>query len=173
MIELQCHFIPGSDATGCLVLLKSNCSGLPDLDDIRVSRNGTTATRQLSLLHNISCYRQVVAYTIDINNTISNLSIEGIVQPTVDNTQRGKLLQYMIIVIVIRISSLILIFRWYTKPSHCHHCPNSFLLANRSCYFHDGCLLYHLEENKFVKLTLLNIAYHVVFFSFRKNNRVS
>ena len=93
VIELQCHFISGSDATGCLVSLKSNCSGVANLEDIRFSRNGTTATRQLSILRNVSCYRQVVAYTIDINNTISTLSIEGIVQPTVDNTHRGKLLQ--------------------------------------------------------------------------------
>ena len=36
-----------------------------------------SASGQLSLTHNISCYCRVFAFDIDVNNTISNLTIEG------------------------------------------------------------------------------------------------
>ena len=78
-IAIQCLFIHGSDALGCKVVLVSNCSNISDVY-ANISRNNNvimSASGKLSLAHNISCYYQVFAFDIDINNTISNLTIEG------------------------------------------------------------------------------------------------
>ena len=49
------------------------------------------ASGQFSLTHNISCYQRVFALDIDINNTISNLTIEGMIKPMADGVYvRGK-----------------------------------------------------------------------------------
>ena len=47
-----------------------------------LSRSAISASGQLSLTHNISCYHRVFAFDIDVNNTISTLTIEGIIKPT-------------------------------------------------------------------------------------------
>ena len=81
-IDIQCWFIHGSDALGCKVVLVSDC---PNISDVHVnfSRSDISASGQLSLTHNISCYQRVFAFDIDVNNTISNLAIEGNITPKV------------------------------------------------------------------------------------------
>ena len=51
-----------------------------------------SASGQFSLTHNISCYQRVFALDIDVNNTISNLTIErGMIKPMADGVYvRGK-----------------------------------------------------------------------------------
>ena len=39
-----------------------------------------SAIGQLTITHNISCYHRVFAFDIDINNTVSNLTIEGTIR---------------------------------------------------------------------------------------------
>ena len=75
-IDIQCWFIHGSDALGCKVVLVSN---YPYINNVQVhlSSSDTSASGQLSLTHNISCYQRVFAFDIDVNNTISNLAVEG------------------------------------------------------------------------------------------------
>ena len=75
-IDIQCWFIHGSDALGCKVVLVSD---YPYINNVQVhlSRNNTSASGQLSLTHNISCYQRVFAFDIDVNNTTSNLAVEG------------------------------------------------------------------------------------------------
>ena len=77
-IDVHCWFIHGSDALGCQAVLVSNCSSVDDestiLTRIDMSRS---ASEKLSLIHNVSCYYRVFAHDIDVNNTLSNLSIEG------------------------------------------------------------------------------------------------
>ena len=76
-IDIQCWFIHGSDALGCKVILVSNCPNISDVH-ANLSRSDMLASGHLSLTHNISCYRRVYAFDIDVNNTISNLTIEGL-----------------------------------------------------------------------------------------------
>ena len=54
-------------------------SDYPFINNVQVhlSRSDTSASGQLSLTHNISCYQRVFAFDIDVNNTISNLAVEG------------------------------------------------------------------------------------------------
>ena len=39
------------------------------------------AIGQLTITHNIYCYHRVFAFDIDVNNTVSNLTIEGMIKP--------------------------------------------------------------------------------------------
>ena len=80
-IDIQCWFIHGSDALGCKVVLVSVCPNISDIH-ANLSRSDMSASGQLSLIHNISCYHRVFAFGIDVNNTVSNLTIEGIIKPT-------------------------------------------------------------------------------------------
>ena len=75
-IDIQCWFIHGSDALGCKVVLVSDCPNISDVH-ANLSRSNMLASGQLSLTYNISCYQRVFAFDINVNNTISNLAIEG------------------------------------------------------------------------------------------------
>ena len=75
-IDIQCWFIHGSDALGCKIVLISDCPSVDD-EHTNISRSDMSASGQLNLTHNISCYHRVYAYDIDVNNTLSNLTIEG------------------------------------------------------------------------------------------------
>ena len=74
-IDIQCWFIHGSDALGCKIVLVSDCPHVDDEHAILL-RSDMSASGQLSLSH-ISCYHRVLAFDIDVNNTLSNLTIEG------------------------------------------------------------------------------------------------
>ena len=79
-IDIQCWFIHGSDALGCKVVLVSDCPNISDVH-ANLSRSDISASGQLSLVHNISCYHRVYAFGIDVNNTIINsLSIEAMIK---------------------------------------------------------------------------------------------
>ena len=79
-IDIQCWFIHGSDALGCKVVLVSDCPSISDVH-ANLSRSDMSASGQLSLTYNISCYHRVFAFNIDVNNTISTLTIEGMIKP--------------------------------------------------------------------------------------------
>ena len=79
-IDIQCWFIHGSDALGCKVVLVSDCPNVSDVH-ANLSRSDMSASGQLNLINNISCYLRVFAFDIDVNNTVSNLTIEGIIKP--------------------------------------------------------------------------------------------
>ena len=89
-IDIQCWFIHGSDAVGCKVVLVSNYSNISDMHKNISRRNNTMITSafaKLNLTHNISCYHRVFAFGIDINNIISNLTIEGIINTIITNDE--------------------------------------------------------------------------------------
>ena len=67
-INIRCLFIAGSDRTGCIVLLVSNCSTVDDIN-INLTRNRRVASRNLTLGHNTLCFHQLFAYDIDVNGT--------------------------------------------------------------------------------------------------------
>ena len=90
-IDIQCWFIHGSDALGCKVVLVSDCPSIDDEHSILL-RSDMSASGQLSLTHNVSCYHRVFAFDIDVNNTLSNVTIEGTVKTVTmaDTEQLGK-----------------------------------------------------------------------------------
>ena len=76
-IRIQCLFLIRSDAIGCKVVLVSNCS---NDSDMYTNITKTKAFKQLTLPRNVSCYHKVIAYDIEVNNTISDLGIEGSIE---------------------------------------------------------------------------------------------
>ena len=108
-IDIQCCFIHGSDALGCKVVLVSNCSNISDMHT-NVSRSKTSASKQLTMTDRISCYYQILAFDIDVNNTISNLSVEGEIKPITSDIHAGITNNNIINVNVV--STIILTFRW-------------------------------------------------------------
>ena len=89
-IDIQCWFIHGSDALGCKIVLIID---YPSVNNERAIflRSNTSASGQLNLTHKVSCYHQVFALDIEVNNAISNLSIEGNLNSTMtDNLCSGN-----------------------------------------------------------------------------------
>ena len=87
-VAVQCLFIHGSDALGCKVVLVSKCQNVRDVR-ANLSRSDMFSFGQLHLTHSITCYHKVFAFEINVNNTISNLSIEGKINTTIDNVYTG------------------------------------------------------------------------------------
>ena len=75
-VAVQCLFIHGSDALGCKVVLVSKCQNVRDVQ-VNLSRSDKAASGRHNFAHIFSCYHQVFAFDIDINNTIGNLSVKG------------------------------------------------------------------------------------------------
>ena len=88
-IDIQCLFIHGSDALGCKVVLISDCPNISDVD-ANLSRSAMLVIGQLTITHNISCYHRVFAFDIDVNNTVSNLTIEGMIKPMAGGVHIGN-----------------------------------------------------------------------------------
>ena len=88
-IDIQCWFIHGSDTLGCKVVLVSDCPNISDVH-ANLSRTDMSASEQLSLIHNISCYHRVYALGIDVNNTINSLSIEAMIKPMEGGVHTGN-----------------------------------------------------------------------------------
>ena len=84
-IGIQCWFIHGSDALGCKVVLVSDYPNVNNEQAVFL-RSNTSASGHISLTHKISCYHRVFAFDIEVNNTLSNLSIEGIINSTMTYT---------------------------------------------------------------------------------------
>ena len=74
-IVVDCHFIKGSDAYGCKIVLVSDLPGV-NSEQATLHRNNTYASGRLNLTHKTSCYHQITAYQIDNNKKISNFFIE-------------------------------------------------------------------------------------------------
>ena len=88
-IDIQCWFIHGSDALGCKVVLVSDCPNISDVH-ANLSRSDISASGQLILTYNISCYHRVFAFDIEVNDTISNLTIEGMIKHLIDGVHTGN-----------------------------------------------------------------------------------
>ena len=92
-IDIQCLFIHGSDAVGCKVVLVSECLKIDDqlTTVLRKNASSFSAEQSLKLMHNISCFQRVFAVDIDVNDTISNLTIEGrIFKPMTNGVNEGE-----------------------------------------------------------------------------------
>ena len=79
VVDIQCSFLSGSDVQGCHVELVSNCSDVED-KYVNITRNGTVAHGRLILNQGHSCYHQVFAYDIEVDNVVGNVSIQGRVE---------------------------------------------------------------------------------------------
>ena len=53
-----------------------------------------SAIGRLTLTY-IFCYHRVFAFDIDVNNTISNLTVEGVIQPMAGDVYAGNIMATM------------------------------------------------------------------------------
>ena len=84
-IDIQCWFIHGSDALGCKIVLVSDYPSVNSEQAI-FPRTNTFASGRLNLTHKVSCYHQVSAFDIEVNNTLSNFIIEKRLNSTMADT---------------------------------------------------------------------------------------
>ena len=75
-IDIECHFINGSDAQGCKVVVVSNHSSVDNITTmlIRQNESDTTVSGQVNLTYHIDCYHHVLSFDIEANGTISSLA---------------------------------------------------------------------------------------------------
>ena len=72
---LQCEFITGSDATGCMVVLTSENSQKVQYN---LTRNGTISeVLSVTLEHPPSCYTGVEAFDIESDGSVGSLAVPG------------------------------------------------------------------------------------------------
>ena len=74
IIVIDCHFINGSDAQGCKVVIVSDHPLVDDITTmlIRSNESDLIASGQLTLTYHIDCYHHVLAFDIEANGTISS-----------------------------------------------------------------------------------------------------
>ena len=72
--SIQCNYITGSDAIGCVYTLVSNKKEVSDLSGTlkRTSLGGMVVE-----IPNVGCYREVLAYDLERDNTTGTLPIRG------------------------------------------------------------------------------------------------
>ena len=73
-IRIKCHFINGSDAQGCKVVIVSDHTSVDDITAmlIRSNESDLIASGQLTLTYHIDCYHHVLAFDIEANGTTSS-----------------------------------------------------------------------------------------------------
>ena len=74
--RVQCDFIEGSDAQGCMVVFQSTSDNVT----VNITRrhgisNGANAT--VNVIEPTSCYQEVYAFDIECNGGIGTLAIPG------------------------------------------------------------------------------------------------
>ena len=86
--SIQCQFIMGSKATGCVVVLTSE----QEREDYRVIRNTTTnlATLRVNLRQVVSSYLEVEAFDIEFDDSIGSLAVPGVLNFHVQPEVTGK-----------------------------------------------------------------------------------
>jgi hypothetical protein len=73
-IQVQCNFISGSDALGCMVVLVGDAINTT----VNVTRCGTRSCSVLILnSKSLSCYCEVFAFDIESDGSVGTLSISG------------------------------------------------------------------------------------------------
>ena len=73
---IQCEFITGSNAAGCMVLLTSE-NGQEEHYNLTKIPNMNCSTLTVTLKHPLSSYNGVVAFDIESDGSIGSLAISG------------------------------------------------------------------------------------------------
>ena len=77
IIDVQCHFINGSDAQGCKILITSDHPSVENSSTVLIknSESNTIVSQELNLSYSIDCYHRVFAFDIEMNGTIGKSAI--------------------------------------------------------------------------------------------------
>ena len=73
-IDVSCHFIKGSDAQGCKVVIVSDHPSVNNITTmlIRSNESDLIACGQVTLTYHIDCYHHVLTFDIEANGTTSS-----------------------------------------------------------------------------------------------------
>ena len=74
-LTIQCEFITGSNATGCMVVL----TGLNEPYHVNLTRNpnSNSTTLTVALEHPLSCYTGVKAFDIEADSSVGSVPVRG------------------------------------------------------------------------------------------------
>ena len=70
---LQCNFLAGSNAQGCMVVLVSNFGN----ETKKLTRNSTHAVDIVNATHPLSCYAEVYGFDIESDGSLGSLAVPG------------------------------------------------------------------------------------------------
>ena len=71
---LQCNFINGSDAQGCMVVVVSQFGNVSR----NLTRNSTHVTGIINVTHPFSCFNKVVGFDIESDRSVGTLAVPGV-----------------------------------------------------------------------------------------------
>ena len=97
--SIQCEFIMGSKATGCIVVLTSE----QGREDYCLIRNTTTnsATLRVTLRHVVSSYLEVEAFDIEFDDSNGSLAVPGVFNFHVRPEVTGKIITTIVYLLLI------------------------------------------------------------------------
>ena len=93
--NVTCHFLAGSDALGCMVILIGQLSNhtMKLMKRSADSNIITEHTEELKLKDNslsLSCYNRIVAFDIESDGTVGTLPVPGYLMSTAGHLERVK-----------------------------------------------------------------------------------
>lgn len=91
---MTCHFLAGSDALGCMVILIGQFSNhTMKLMKRSADSNITEHTEELKLKDDslsLSCYNRIVAFDIESDGSVGTLPVPGYLMSTAGHLERAK-----------------------------------------------------------------------------------
>ena len=166
--SIQCHFINGSDAHGCQVMLVSEQPGIENVTQ-DFTRSSTPyylfVQEKLNVSNPVSCYQKVVGFDIEINYTIGDLVIEGNITSHVGGLCRNPESKGLCIHKVHVLFYYLHICRLLHNSYHCPvHWDYSFITTTCSCG-NSFCCTISLAKTSvptvdLLSLTILSLHFH-------------
>ena len=86
---MTCHFLPGSDALGCLVILIGRFRNRT-MKLMKLSADNVVHTEELKLENNsLSCYNRIVVFDIESDGSVGTLPIPGLLMSSAGHLERN------------------------------------------------------------------------------------
>ena len=79
---LQCNFINGSDAQGCMVVVVGQFGNVTR----NLTRDSTNVTGIINITHPLSCFSKVFGFDIELDGSVGTLAVPGILLMSVSTT---------------------------------------------------------------------------------------
>ena len=70
---VQCNFIPGSDAQGCMVVIEGKFENI----SVRLEREGTCSVGVISTTYPLPSYHRVFGFDIEMDGSVGTLAVPG------------------------------------------------------------------------------------------------
>ena len=81
--RVQCDFIPGSDAQGCMIILVGEYNNV----SVTLLMN-LTNSEIINVTNSVSCYKRVVAFDVEYDGQVGTLAVPGKLAGNVNTTTR-------------------------------------------------------------------------------------